>query len=456
VYSQIVFFRENGPRYCQSVPYGSADLLIGLDIMEAARAVDPKAAFRVASPDKTAAVLNIDKAPTIRVLCNQEDFAPAELEKIIRRRTRSDGYFAHNITAICERLFGTKLYANITMIGLAYQQGLIPVRLENLEWAIRQSVRADFKKNMRAFNLGRKLAAHPELFAEKPAPKTIARVVREKANILQRTKLNGPALARQYKYLVYSNLRACRELDKATMIDIALRLYDLMNFENQVYAQSYMDRIKAIYRRDRHEFQFAVTRSVAWNLYRLMLIKDEFYVASVLTSYEKQRRDHHRYNVNAANGDRIEYRRVFHPRIFGVKISVPLPHWSLQLLKRLKFLRGILPYYHRVDHEFLAWYKQLLDGFTYRNEREYRQYLTAIAAVDQVRGYREYRLPTMARARQQAEDVLSGMPIMPSDEMPSVPGKLTDATFTYPDRSLSGVRAPHIIERLRRLLRTRP
>lgn len=455
VYSQILFFKDAGARHCQTVPYGSADLLIGLDILEAARAVDPKAPFRVAAPDRTAAVLNVDKAPTILTLCHQDDFDPVELEKTIRRRTRADGYFAHNITAICERLFGTKLYANITMLGLAYQQGLIPVKRESLEWAIRQSVRADFKKNMRAFNLGRKLAAHPELFAERPAPKTIARVVREKANILLRTRFNGPTLARQYKYLVYSNLRACRELDKAAMIDIALRLYDLMNYENIAYAQAYMDRIKAIYRRDRQEFDFAVTRSVAWNLYKLMLVKDEFHVAAVLTSYEKQRRDHHRYNVNPANGDRIRYRRVFHPRILGVKVSIPMPHWSLRVLKQMKFLRRFLPGYHRADYAFLNWYRQLLDGFTYRNASEYRRFLSAIRAVDQVRGYREYRTPTMMRAKQQAEDILSGLPLTPPDDGPAACGKSFDALFTQPDRALSGVRPSDIIDRLRRMLRAK-
>jgi indolepyruvate ferredoxin oxidoreductase len=454
VFSQITFFKDkDNTRYSQSFPYGSADLLIGLDILEAARALDPKGLFRVALPDKTSAVLNVDKAPTILTLCNRDDFSPGEMEKIIRQRTRPDGFFSHNITSICERLFGTKLYANITMLGLAYQQGLIPVSLESLETAIRETIRVDFKKNMRAFNLGRKLAAHPELFTERPTPKTIARVVREKANILQRTRIGGPALARQYKYLVYSNLRACRELDKMTMIEIARRLYDLVQYESLAYAQEYMDRVKTIYRRDRLEFDFAVTQSVVLNLFKLMLIKDEFYVAAVLTSYEKQRRDTHRYNVNFANGDRIRYKRVFHPRILGKKVSIPMPHMGLQVLKRFNFLRWVLPGFHAEDRAFLNWYKQLLDGFSYRNETEYKHFLLSITAVDQVRGYREYRTPTMARARQQAEDILSGLPLTPRDNDQVPPGKLSSRTFAFPDSSLSGVRQPPIIEKLRKLLK---
>ena len=47
------------------IPYGKADLLLGIDILEAARAIDPREQFRVASPKHTAAVLNMHKQPTV-------------------------------------------------------------------------------------------------------------------------------------------------------------------------------------------------------------------------------------------------------------------------------------------------------------------------------------------------------------------------------------------------------
>ncbi len=41
------------------IPYGRADLLLGVDILEAARAIDPREGFRVASKTRTSAVLNL-------------------------------------------------------------------------------------------------------------------------------------------------------------------------------------------------------------------------------------------------------------------------------------------------------------------------------------------------------------------------------------------------------------
>ncbi|MDX1683312.1 MAG: thiamine pyrophosphate-dependent enzyme, partial [Phycisphaeraceae bacterium] len=55
VFSQLVYTREkedeaSGPRTTPLIPYGKADLLIGVDPLEATRAIDPQHPYRVASP----------------------------------------------------------------------------------------------------------------------------------------------------------------------------------------------------------------------------------------------------------------------------------------------------------------------------------------------------------------------------------------------------------------------
>jgi indolepyruvate ferredoxin oxidoreductase len=408
VFSQIAFYKDNAAAQCQVIPYGQADLLLGLDLLEAARAIHGDGVARIASAERTIAIVNTQTSITIKALLGREELDMRFVEDAIRRNTRSDEFYSHNIASLCERLFGTKRYANITMLGLAYQRGLIPVRLESLEWAISHSLPADFKENLRAFNLGRKIVAHPELFGESAAPKTIARVVREKANILEHTTFGGAKRSRQYKYIAYTTLRFCRDLPRDIMADIGRYLYDLIQYEDVAYAQAYADRIKRIYRADAPEFGFAATIAAAKNLYKLMIVKDEFYVSHILTSYEKQRRDHHRYNVNSANGDQIRYRRVFHPRLFGRMISIPFPNWALYAMRELKRIRRFIPLYHSDDRQFLRWYQQLIDGFAWQTPQQYQMRVRALSAVDQVRGYREHRLPTMRQARLDAEAVLRG------------------------------------------------
>jgi indolepyruvate ferredoxin oxidoreductase len=423
VFSQIVYTRDGDP-HAMTIPYGQADLLLGIDMLEAVRAVDPHSIFRVASPGKTATVVNADKTPTVRMLMGLDDFAPAALEATLRQVSKPGGYYGHPISTLCERLFGTKLYANITMLGVAYQLGLIPVSLDSIKAGIHQSIRADFKKNLRAFNLGRKLITNPELFRERTEPRTLARTVREKTTYLNmrrigsqkalrserptpqaKLRLPDTRMARAYKHLVYTTLRACRELDKETMRDIAVRMYDLVQWGGIRYARRYAQRIRRVFLTDDERHGFAATRVVAWQLAKLMLIKDEFYVPYLLTSYEKLRRDRQRYNVNPANGDRIKYVRTFHPRFLGRKLDVTIPHWTLYVVREFRWMRKLMPWFHRRERDFLKWYERIVDEFAYASDDEYQLQLERLRTVEPVNGYAEYRDPKMATARHRAADV---------------------------------------------------
>jgi indolepyruvate ferredoxin oxidoreductase len=434
VYSQVVFCTEEAGAVSQIVPYGKADLLLGVDILEAARACDPEGNIRVASPDRTATVVNTDTTPTILSLMGRDHFGADELEAILRSRTADGRFFGHRIKTLCERLFGTKLYANITMLGVAFQLGLIPLTSEEIEFAIGEGVRGDFKQNVRAFNLGRKLVVDPDLFDERREPQTLARTVREKATFLTlrkigrralrrlrigpktdpRWRLRDTTLSRQYKMLVFTTLRACRELDKDARRDVAIRIYELIQYGGIEYARSYAQLVTKVFlaegAEDNQDGRYPVTHSVAKNLAKLMSIKDEFYVAHLLTSYEKQRRDRQRYNVNPSNGDRIRYSRSFHPRIFGRKMTIHIPHWSLYVLRDLRFIRNYLPFFHADDHRFLEWYRSIVERFCQTefptDAQTLDAFLQAIREVDAVNGFREHRTPKMDEARRRAEQRL--------------------------------------------------
>jgi len=425
VYSQIIFSKK-GTRSAMTVPYGKADLLLGVDLLETARAVDPDKPFRVASPKRTAVVVNTDPTPTTRNLMGLDQTHPDELENILKNATRADRYFSTRISSLCERIFGTKLYANITMLGVAYQCGLIPVSLESLKDGIRHTIRADFRKNLRAFQVGRKLVSHPELFYEQEPTRTLAQTVREKAAYLNmrllgknralrnerpgasgRRRLPDTELARGYKHITYTTLRACRELDRQTMRDIAVRIYDLVQWGGLNYAREYAQRIRRVFLADHEKHDLAATRAVVWNLAKAMLIKDEFYVAHLLTSYEKLRRDRQRYNVNPANGDKIRYRRTFHPRLFGKQLDITVPNWGLYVLRKMRFLRKVLPSHFRHEHALLKWYEQIVDDFENIDEKFYSEYLNVLRSIEPITGYAEVRRPKIDEARRKADRILT-------------------------------------------------
>jgi indolepyruvate ferredoxin oxidoreductase len=429
VYSQLTLSR-NGRQASMTLGYGKADLLLGMDLLEAVRAIDPASPFLVASPERTAIVVNSDVAPTIRTLLGRDQSRPEEWEAALRRMARPGQFSSARVAALCERIFGTKLYVNLTMLGIAYQRGLIPLSLEAIQTGIRKTMKVDVEKNLRAFDVGRKLVSHPELFGEifgeVQESRSLARTVRAKAAYLNmrqmgarralrsdqpgggvKRRLADTPLARTYKHLTYTTLRACRELDRRTMRDIAVRIHDLIQWGGIRYARRYVQRIRRVFLADQQHHDFQATRAVVHNLARLMLIKDEFYVSYLLTSYEKLRRDRQRYNVNPANGDRIKYRRVFHPRFFGRQVDIRLPHWCLYVIRNLRFLRRPM-FWHRLrERRFLRWYERLVDGFCSADEAAYDRYVELLQLPDSVRGYAEFRWPKMKEVRDRADQILS-------------------------------------------------
>ncbi|MFA6135430.1 MAG: FAD-dependent oxidoreductase [Phycisphaerae bacterium] len=384
VTSQVIYNITDQP-VTPVIPYGKADLMIGLDVLEAARALDPKGRSRIASPERTAAVINTDKFLTIPALMGQSDFDPDELERMVRAHTRSDDYLARNISRICEKYLGSKLFANVMMLGFAFQKGLIPVSMHSMAWAIKDTIRADFRKNLYAFNMGRKLVVDMDLFGGPPRRTEWRDILDEKCRWTIRRYFRGQQKAQELRELAAGLVDKTDLLDEPLKAAVVVRLYDCMRWGGMDYARRYADAVASVYRKDKAAHGYAATRAVIHNLAKAMLIKDGFFIAELATSGEKVARDREKYNVNPANGDRISYHHLLHGEVKLLGRSVPLklavPSWQLSLVKRLAFMRRILPG-HRSQQRFLHKYEQAAMNFSYSSQAEYCQ-ATAVLASPQ-------------------------------------------------------------------------
>lgn len=425
VYSMITYTPRGGPFTSNLIPYGKADLLLGVDVLEAARALDPSTNQRVGSRQRTAVVVNTHKTPTILTLLGKDDFAVAQLEAQLRANTRADAYFSDDISRLSEHFFGNQLYANIVMLGVAFQRGLLPLSLASLEWAIHSGLGAAAADNLKAFNLGRCLvhdrAAVLRAAAIYREPDTYAEVLADKVDILARSRRAGGRLGEQYRELVESTLADWPEDDELRR-EFARRVYDLIQFEDLAYAKRYADLVEQVRVADRPGLGLAATRAVVWNLHKVMAIKDEIYVAHLLTSEEKHRRDRARYQVDPARGDRLEYRHLNRPQftLLGREVAWDMKtrDWMLNLMKRMRWLRRVLPDWHRREREFRDWYVSLLPRFTdlATDASRYRTFLKVLQLPESVTGYREIRYPKMDAARRQAEIWLAELADQPQSE----------------------------------------
>ncbi|RME89979.1 MAG: indolepyruvate ferredoxin oxidoreductase [Verrucomicrobia bacterium] len=422
VYSMITYTGDDAPFTSNLIPYGKADLILGVDLLEAVRAIDPNTNQRVGSPDRTAAVVNSHKTPTIRALLGEEDFDVAELEATLRAHTRPGAWFG-DVSELSEAFFGTKLYANIVMVGIAYQLGLLPLELSNLEWAIGTGLGSAVADNIEAFRLGRLLVVDPDaVYAAANIhrePATFAAMVKDKVDILRRTHRRGAAWAAGFRQLVEETASRL-DLDDATRRDFALRVYDLIQWEGGLeLARRYAGWIERVHAQDEPDRGHAATRAVIWNLHKVMAIKDEIFVAHQLTSEEKRRRDRARFNVDPTRGDRLIYRHLNRPQftLWGrdFAFNIKTRDWMLNFMKRLRMLRRWLPEWHRKEREFRDWYESLLPLFEQRDRRadDYETWLALLRLPEKVSGYRDIRYPKMDAVRAEAAELLARLGCQP-------------------------------------------
>jgi len=412
VYAHITFLQPGRNHVSPIIPYGKADLMLGIDILEAARGLDPKGNLRVGGR-ATRVIVNRQKTPTINTLLGTDDFCVETLEETLRQNTDATGYFSADVSHLSERAFGTKLYANVIMLGIAFQRGELPLSLGSLEYGIQETMGSAATENWLAFKLGRKIA-HDALTAPITANSDDASyhdVVAEKSARLKRSGSHGERLARQYWQLVTS-AREKLTLDARHESLLAQRIYDLIQYEDFAYAEDYVARLLRVYAKDSATFNYAATQAALWNLHRVMAIKDEVYAAYLLSNEEKYERDMDRYNVRPELGDKMIHRHLNRPEFtigqHTIRFKIKTRPWMLKLMRRAKFLRRLLPAWHARERAFRDWYFQLADQFAApTNSASYATWLKLLRLPEEVTGYREVRYPKMELARKRAEELLT-------------------------------------------------
>jgi indolepyruvate ferredoxin oxidoreductase len=412
VYSHITFLKPGCNHTSPIIPYGKADLMLGIDILEAARGLDPKGNLRVGGR-ATRAIVNRQKTPTINTLLGTDDFCVETLEAALRKYTDAAGYFSSDVSQLSERVFGTKLYANVIMLGIAFQRGELPLSLDSIEYGIQETMGSAARENWLAFKLGRKVAHEAESapLAATTVEATYHDVVAEKSERLKRSGGGGEKLAQKYWGLVTGALEKLT-LDARHQSLLAQRIYDLIRYEDLAYAEDYVARLVRLHARDSAAFGFAATEAALWNLHRVMAIKDEIYVAALLSSEEKYEADRERYNVRPEMGDRMIHRHLNRPEFaiggHTLRFHLKTKPWMLRLMRRAKFLRRALPAWHAREKEFRAWYFGVAEGFAAPGDgAAYATWLKILRLPEEATGYREIRYPRMAAAQKRGAELMA-------------------------------------------------
>jgi indolepyruvate ferredoxin oxidoreductase len=336
------------------VPAACADVLVACDLLVAA---GPEA-LALYAKDRTDACGNADLQPTADFVTDRDArFDGPAMERRIAAATRS--YDDCPAVALAERRLGDAIYANMIMLGFAWQKGLIPVSARALYRAIRLNG-VDDEANLQAFEIGRIAAADPKTrgVGENPPP---------------------PA--------------AAVSLDAI----IARRIEELTAYQDRAYADRYARRIAAVRAAEAPLGGEALTRAAALSLFKLMAYKDEYEVARL---YSDGRFD-------AALKETFERGRAkvwLSPPLLAPKDAAGRPakiafggammRLGFPVLAKLKGLRGgpLDPFGwtadRRLERRLLGEYEATLDRLLAELTPERLPLAVEIAALpDQIRGF---------------------------------------------------------------------
>ena len=340
------------------IPAGEADLLLGCDLV----VTTTYEAMGKAAHGRTHAVVNEAEVPTASFILDPDARFPTDaMKRRILDEVGDDGCHFLDSSRIATALLGDSIASNLFLLGVAWQQGLVPVSASALEQAIElNGVAVDFNK--RAFLYGRRYAHRPEqvlaLIPERPAA----------------PEWNLDALVKD-------------------------RRERLTQYQNAAYAERYQARVAQVRARDAHaEAQGSVTDVVARALYKLMAYKDEYEVARLysrpefLESLQAQFSGDYELRFNLAPplwSDRDESTGLPRKREFGA--------WMLhafRLLAPFKRLRGtaldVFGYTaeRRQERQDIADYEALIDKLLPRMGDASSELLTELLALPlQLRGF---------------------------------------------------------------------
>ena len=204
-----------------------ADAVIGCDVVVSSA---PKASAHYRRGSRM--VLNTAAMPTGDLVLNRDaDLKIGQREKVIAATVGEENLSALNANRLAEKLMGDSVFANVMMLGFAWQKGLVPVS----EGALKQAILLNgvaVEKNARAFDLGRVMAAKPEALErdeEKPV-ETVDDLIARRAAFL--TEYQNAAYAERYRARL-EKVRVAMPGDEVALRAAAVSLFRLMAYKDE-------------------------------------------------------------------------------------------------------------------------------------------------------------------------------------------------------------------------------
>lgn len=371
VTGHLAIFKK-GKSHAQVTPVGTADLLVSPDLLDGSQHL-------TFVGDKTAVILDEKFQMPLSILLDyglEKEPINAEVLKTKLKSKLNDLVTIVPMKDLCEHYLGKSVYASAMILGVAFQKGLIPFTLEDMLEAFAKSVpKNELENNIYAFNMGRLYIHHPETLSFAKIDESKIKIQLLKESITQ-AGLNQSKFEQDY-----SNFQ--KYFPEIESENLAQYVHDILIYQPQFDFQELINqgqKLQSFYKENLDLFKMALR-----TLVKTYFIKDEVFVAHQMISPMRRFKDE---SYFLSLGTKFEKKFINRPafdlsdsKVIEFDFS-PRP-WMLSLLSRARFLRSMLPFWHKKERDLaLSIRQQLLSGpHDYSN----------LKALENIKGYRTVR-----------------------------------------------------------------
>ena len=344
---------RDSAKFTVQIPYGEADLVIGIDPVETIRAIATDAQLRVAGPQRTALVANV--TPLEDQLDAETCQAAQRLAAVAQVTTHPERRVMIDIVSEARAIFLTDRQSDLVALGIAFQRGFIPVSIEALEGAARRVESLGFARSFEAIQLGRILGARGDdsptesrsTLGSSATVEDTGRLARRVSADRQLGGRRDRSRGHRLRHAVADGLGQIAHLGatrhgREAMRDFATAMRRCEMWGGFEYALQYSAAICSLRRSDRADESDELARLAILPLAECFLIRDLWYVGALTTSLDQNHRIRETLGVRLARGDEIR-RRYLH----RMEIRLATHRWVIEFRSSDwpdRIMRATLPF----------------------------------------------------------------------------------------------------------------
>tara|TARA_Y100000996_G_C22511975_1_gene638772 strand:- start:22 stop:1437 length:1416 start_codon:yes stop_codon:yes gene_type:complete len=373
------------PRSSNLLTDASADVILAFDLLVGAS----ESSLKVAKPGHTVLIASDSPTPTGSMVGKPDTQLP-DVTDLARRAsffTNEEENVYVSAASICEELLGDATSANIFLLGVAVQKGVIPVSPESVEEAIALNG-VSVQKNLSAFKWGRAWMHDPTNVDKQFIP-----------SAPQASVMKLKELPEKLEILIKS-----LNLSPSTRELLYFLSRDLVGFQNSKCAEEFLITVKkAVEAAQCLEDSDSVTElaeAVARGVHKLTAYKDEYEVARLFLDAETKS------EMTGLQGSTGRARWHLHPpflRALGMKNKLKIPFTIAEplmlVLASAKVLRGtpfdLFGYakVRKIERELRDQYlSSLQNAFELLDQGNYELVTELAALAMEVRGFEDIKL----------------------------------------------------------------